>query len=172
VGNITVDNIKANGEKRFMAIFKNAAVGIFLVDREGNFFETNGAFCEMIGYTASELKSMNCNEVSHNEDKELHIEFFDKLSRGVIEKYYLEKRFIKKDNSVIWVRLTFSAVRDDTVGNFLYSIAVVENITPQKEAEHNLENILSKIILDWNIDDTDREIDRQRLRTVVSNLQL
>ncbi len=61
---------------------------------------------------------------------------------------------------------------DETEGNFLYSIAVVENITPQKEAEHDLENILSNIILDWNIDDSDRESDRLRLRSVVSNLQL
>jgi PAS domain S-box-containing protein len=167
-----VENIRANGEKRFMAIFRNAAVGIFLVDQEGNFFEANKAFCDMVGYTAVELKNMNCNLISHNEDKELHIEFFDKLSRGEINKYHLEKRFMKKDNGVVWVRLTFSAIRDETGGNFLYSIAVVENITPQKEIEKDLENVLSKIILDWNINDTDRENDRLRLRTVVSNLQL
>ncbi len=167
-----MENIRINGEKRFMAIFKNAAVGIFLVDQEGNFFESNDAFCDMVGYTARELKSMNCNLISHREDRELHIEFFNKLSRGEIEKYFIEKRFIRKDNGVVWVRLTFSAVRDEDVGNFLYSIAVVENITPQKEIEKDLENVLSRIILDWNIDDTDRENDRRRLKAVVSNLQL
>ncbi len=167
-----MEDIRINGEKRFMAIFKNAAVGIFLVDQEGNFFEANKAFCDMVGYTAGELKSMNCNLISHTDDKELHIEFFDKLSRGEINKYHLEKRFMKKDSGVVWVRLTFSAIRDETEGNFLYSIAVVENITPQKEIEKDLENVLSRIILDWNINDTDRENDRRRLKAVVSNLQL
>jgi PAS domain S-box-containing protein len=161
-----------NGEKRFRAIFKNAAVGIFLVDQEGNFFEANDAFCNMIGYTESELRGMNCNVISHAEDRHLHTEFFGKLSNGEIDKYFLEKRFSRKNDGYIWVRLTFSAIMDETEGNFLYSIAVVENITPQKEAEHDLENILSNIILDWNIDDSERESDRLRLRSVVSNLQL
>lgn len=164
-------NKEANGEKRFMAIFKNAAVGIFLVDQEGKFFEANKAFCKMIGYTIGELRSMNCNKISHTDDKHLHHTFFGQLSRGDIDKYHLEKRFMKKNDGPIWVRLTFSAIRDEEEGNFLYSIAVVENITPQKEAENNLENILSKIILDWNVEDTDRASDRQRLQAVVSNMQ-
>jgi PAS domain S-box-containing protein len=162
----------ANGEKRFEAIFKNAAVGIFLVDSGGNFFEANKAFCDMIGFEEVDLKGMNCNDISHPEDKHLHIEFFGKLSRGEIDKYHLEKRFLKANDGVIWVRLTFSAIRDENDDNFLYSIAVVENITPQKEAEHDLENVLSDIILDWDIDDDQRKTDRERLKTVVSNLQL
>ncbi len=161
-----------NGEKRFMAIFKNAAVGIFLVDTEGNFFEANKAFCSMVGYNEVELRHLNCNEIAHPDDKHLHHTFFDRLSKGEINEYNIEKRFMRKDGGIVWVRLTFSAIRDEHDGDFLYSIAVVENVTLQKEAEHNLENVLSKIILDWSIDDTDRESDRQRLRAVVSNLQL
>ena len=160
-----------NGEKRFEAIFKGAAVGIFLVDSVGNFFEINDAFCEMIGYTEDELKGMCCNEISYSADKHLHLEFFEKLSRGEVENYYLEKRFVRKDNGLIWVRLTFSAVRSKN-GDFLYSVAVVENITPQKEAEHDLENVLSNIILDWDIGDTERETDRKRLRIMTSNMQM
>jgi len=161
-----------NGEKRFTAIFNNAAVGIFLVDDEGKFFEVNKAFCMMIGYSERQLKGMNCNEISHPEDKHLHLEFFKKLSNGELEKYNLEKRFIHRVGESIWVRLTFSAIRDDTNGDFLYSVVVVENITPQKEAETELENVLSNIILDWNVGDDERERDRKRLDTVVSNLQL
>ena len=166
-----MENKRTNGEKRFMAIFKNAAVGIFLVDEEGKFFESNKAFCEMIGYTVDELRDMNCNKISHYEDKHLHHTFFGQLSRGEIDKYHIVKRFMKKNGGYIWVRLTFSAIRDEKAGEFLYSVAVVENITPQKEAEHNLENILSKIILDWNIEYTGRESDKQRLQAVVSNMQ-
>ena len=160
-----------NGEKRFEAIFKNAAVGIFLVDDKGKFFEVNDAFCEMIEYSATELEGMNCNQISYVEDKQLHLEFFERLSNGEVDKYFLEKRFVSKNDELIWVRLTFSAIREKN-GDFLYSIAVVENISPQKQAEHELENVLSNIILDWNIDDNEREVDRKRLKVVVSNLQL
>lgn len=161
-----------NGERRFTAIFNNAAVGIFLVDDEGKFFEANKAFCRMVGYSEKQLRGMNCNEISHPEDKRLHIEFFKKLSNGELEKYHLEKRFLHQLGEVLWVRLTFSAIRDENNGDFLYSVAVVENVTPQKEAEAELENVLSEIILDWDIGDDERERDRKRLDTVVSNLQL
>lgn len=160
-----------NGEKRFMAIFKNAAVGIFLVDPEGCFFEANKAFCAMVGYNEDELRLLNCNEISHPEDKHLHHTFFGQLSRGEIDKYNLEKRFMRKDNDYVWVRLTFSAIRDESGGGFLYSIAVVENITPQKKAEHDLENILSKIILDWDMRVDERKEDRVALRNLVVDLE-
>jgi PAS domain S-box-containing protein len=159
-----------NGEKRFEAIFKNAAVGIILVDDRGNFFETNDAFCEMVGYSKDELMGMNCNDISYLKDRHLHLEFFTNLTTGELENYFLEKRFIAKDKSIIWVRLTFSAIRQKN-GDFLYSIAVVENITPQKQAEHELETVLSDIILDWDIGDSEREIDRKRLKAMTSNMQ-
>jgi PAS domain S-box-containing protein len=161
---------KVNG--KYKAIFRNAAVGIFIVDAEGRFFEINEAFCAMVGYSEKQLKGMNCNQISHPDDKHLHAEFFGKLSRGEVERYNIEKRLIHSIGEDVWVRLTFSAIRDEDDGEFLYSIAVVENITPQKQAEHELENALSNIILDWNVNDIERDTDRQRLKTVVSNLQL
>ena len=158
-----------NGERRFEAIFKNAAIGIILIDDEGKFFEVNDAFCKMVEYTKNELIGTNCNDISYPEDKHLHIQFFKNLTTGELENYYLEKRFIKKDEDVIWVRVTFSAIRQNN-GNFLYSIGVVENITPQKEAETELENVLSKIILDWDTGDDERDVDRKRLKIMTSNM--
>jgi PAS domain S-box-containing protein len=170
VGNITVEK-RHNGEKRFEAIFKSAAVGIILIDDEGKFFEVNDAFCEMVKYSCDELYGTNCNDISYSEDKRLHIEFFQNLSKGDLENYYLEKRFVAKDGEVIWARVTFSAIREKN-GDFLYSIGVVENITPQKQAEYELETVLSDIILNWDIDDAEREVDRERLKVMTSNMQM
>jgi PAS domain S-box-containing protein len=164
-----MNTLKANGEKKFIAIFKYAAVGIFIVDAKGMFSEVNEAFCNMVGYGEEELKTIYCNEISHPDDKHLHMEFFTKMSTGELEQYYLEKRFIHSSGNIVYVKLTFSAINDED-GKFIYSVAVVENVTPQKKAEMELENVLSNIILDWNIHDTEREVDRKKLKTVVSNM--
>jgi PAS domain S-box-containing protein len=160
-----------NGERRFKAIFRNAAIGIFLVDFEGKFFEANTAFCSMVGYSERYLKGICCNELSHSEDKQLHLELFEKLSKGEVDKYHLEKRFIHANGEIVWVRLTFSAIRDDEDGEFLYSIAVVENITQQKIAEQELEEMLSQRVTDWNLHDPDRDRDRMTLKNLVSGIQ-
>jgi PAS domain S-box-containing protein len=160
-----------NGERRFKAIFRNAAVGIFLVDAEGKFFEANRAFCLMVGYSEDQLKGTNCNIISHPEDKKLHLEFFGKLSNGELDKYHLEKRFLHADGTAVWVRLTFSAIRGDNNDEFLYSVAVVENITQQKIAEKELEDVLSQRISDWNTYDPERERNKIILKNLVSGLE-
>lgn len=166
-----MDTLRINGDKRFLAIFKNAAVGIFIIDSEGRFVEVNGAFCTMVGYNDRQLKGINCNEISHPDDKHLHLEFFEKLSKGEIEKYNLEKRFVHADGEEVWVRLTFSAIRGDKNDEFLYSVAVVENVTQQKIAERELEDILTQRVTDWNLYDPDRERDRTTLKNLVSGIQ-
>jgi len=157
-----------NGERRFEAIFENAAVGIFLIDDKGYFFEVNKAFCDMIGFSERELLAMSCDDISHPNDKKLHVEFFYDLACGRTDKYTLEKRFIHSSGEIIWVRVTFSAIRDEE--NFLYSIAVVENITPQKKMEDELNVALSVMMKDWDLEAEARRIEREHLRESISDL--
>jgi len=164
-------NVFESDEKRkFEAIFNNAAVGIFLIDHEGKFFEVNKAFCDMIKFSEEELLQMSCDDISHPDDKKLHIEFFKRLATGETDKYYLEKRFITGTGEIIWVRITFSAIRDDETNQFLYSIAVVENITQQKETERELDAALEVMIEDWNLESETRRLEKTNLRKTISSL--
>jgi PAS domain S-box-containing protein len=158
-----------NGERRFEAIFDNAAVGIFLIDDKGHFFEVNKAFCDMLGFSEEHLLSMSCDDISHPNDKKLHIEFFKDLACGKTDKYTLEKRFIDSSADVVWVRVTFSAIRDNDE-MFLYSIAVVENITPQKVMEEELEVALTVMMKDWDLEAESRRAERESLRQSISSL--
>lgn len=158
-----------NGERRFEAIFDNAAVGIFLIDAQGYFFEVNKAFCDMVGFTERQLLTMSCDDISHPNDKKLHVEFWKDLACGVTDKYTLEKRFIDSRGQIIWVRVTFSAIRDNDE-EFLYSIAVVENITAQKVMEEELNLALSVMMDDWDMEAESRRIERENLRRSISSL--
>ena len=158
-----------NGERRFEAIFDNAAVGIFLIDGKGCFFEVNKAFCNMLGFSERQLLEMTCDDISHPDDKRLHVEFFHDLACGITDKYTLEKRFIDARGEIIWVRVTFSAIRDNDE-EFLYSIAVVENITAQKVIEEELNVALSVMMKDWDSEAESRRNERENLRQSISDL--
>jgi len=158
-----------NGERRFEAIFDNAAVGIFLIDDRGYFFEVNIAFCDMLGFKEEQLLAMCCDDISHPNDKKLHVEFFKDLASGNTDKYTLEKRFIDSAGEIVWVRVTFSAIRDNDE-QFLYSIAVVENISLQKIMEEELNVALSVMMKDWDLEAEARRAERENLRQSISSL--
>lgn len=126
-------------ELRFRTIFENAAIGIALVDMIGRPFRSNPALQKMLGYTEEELHSMDFSEFTHPEDVEKDVEQYERMIEGEIDFYQMEKRYLTKDNSVIWGHLTVSLIRD-TKGSPIYGIGMVEDITKRKSAEEELRN--------------------------------
>jgi len=83
-------------EAKYRATFDNAAVGIDLVDSHGRFLEVNGMLCTLLGYTEDELRALTIYDVTHPEDVEMSAEKHAELLGGEIDKYRLEKRYMKK----------------------------------------------------------------------------
>jgi len=124
-------------EGKFRKIYEEGPFGMALVNREFKFMMVNRTFCEITGYTESELRELTFRDISHPEDKDIGIESAKKLIKGDIPVYRSEKRYVKKDGSVIWGAITVTANFDKN-GNFLYNVAIVEDITGRKLAEENL----------------------------------
>jgi diguanylate cyclase (GGDEF)-like protein/PAS domain S-box-containing protein len=124
-------------EARFRAIFRDAAIGIAVVDAQGHPVETNAAVQGMLGYSAEELRQMTFAEFTHPEDIAADLDLFRQLVAGKRDSYQMEKRFVRKDGSIVWGRLTASAVRDDH-GRMLFGIGMVEDITERKRTEEAL----------------------------------
>jgi signal transduction histidine kinase len=57
---------------------------------------------------------------------------FQKLLAGAVSSYQREKRFVRKDGSVVWADLAASPVTD-AAGNLLYFIGVIQDISQRKE---------------------------------------
>ncbi len=121
-------------EARFRGIFESAAAGIALVDQHGQVLASNAALQEMLGYTAEELARMHYADFTHPEDLESEAPLVRETVVGERDLYRMEKRCIRKDGSVLWVRLTSSAVRGPE-GDYLYGLGIVEDITRRKRAE-------------------------------------
>ncbi|MEH2084259.1 MAG: PAS domain S-box protein [Nostoc sp.] len=121
-------------EERFRAMFNQAAVGITLVGLDGRFLQVNPALCEITGYSYKELIQMNFQEITHPDDLEVDWENARRVLAKEISGYSLEKRYIRKDGSIIWVNLTSSAVWDAN-GQPMYALGIIEDISHRKRVE-------------------------------------
>jgi PAS domain S-box-containing protein len=124
-------------EERFGKAFAQAAVGISLADTKGRFLQVNDAFCNILGFTRKELAELDSCSITHPEDRERYAEFTRQMLAGEINDYVIEKRCVKKDGSVVWVRNSVSLARD-AAGEPSDIITLTEDITVRKHAEDAL----------------------------------
>lgn len=124
-------------EERFRATFNQAAVGIGHVTPDGHWLRINQKYCDVVGYTEKEIKTLTINEITHPDDLAASMHLYQQLLEGKLKNYSLEKRYIRKDGSTVWVNLTASMVFD-TNGNPVFAIGVVEDISKRKQAEEVL----------------------------------
>ncbi|MEH2434874.1 MAG: PAS domain S-box protein [Nostoc sp.] len=120
-------------EERFRAMFNQAAVGISLIALDGRFIQVNPALCEITGYSHEELIQLNFQEITHPDDLEIDWENARRVLTKEISGYSLEKRYIRKDGSIVWVNLTSSAVWDDK-GQPKYALGIIEDISERQAA--------------------------------------
>lgn len=113
-------------------------MGMALVDAQGRVEETNPAFREMFGFAEKEIRGADFSEfATHPDDVDVGAKAQSELASKEREHYRIEKRCIKQDGQLMWVRLTVSAVRGPK-GEARFFIAMVENITDRKQVEESL----------------------------------
>jgi diguanylate cyclase (GGDEF)-like protein/PAS domain S-box-containing protein len=125
-------------EERFSSTMALAAIGIAHVADGGRFRYVNPQLCEMLGYTEQELLTMTVKDISHPGDVNATDELRDQLRAGEIKSFKMEKRYLRKDGSPIWVGLTIACKRDRS-GRCLYDISIVEDISVRKGAEERIQ---------------------------------
>ncbi len=124
-------------EERYRTTFEQAAVGIVHTSIEGQYLRCNARFAEIIGYPQEEVSGLSFQQITVAEDLESDDVSLHNLQGGAAEIPSMEKRYVRKDGSLVWVRVTLSSQRDGE-GKILYFIAIVEDIQERKEAEARL----------------------------------
>ncbi len=139
------DSIDAlsESEEMYRTTFELSGVGIAHVALDGRFIEVNQQLCRITGYTADEIKQLSFEDITHPDDIATDLEFARQLLAGEIDRYSMDKRYIRKDSSDVWVNLTGSLVlnRDGSPRHF---IAVVEEIGARKKAESAVRDSLAE----------------------------
>ncbi len=137
------------GEKRFRALFQQAAVGIAMINsRTGEFVLVNRKYGDIVGYSVEEMTKINFQSITHPDDITADLNNMKRLISGEIRDFTMEKRYYHKDGSIVWVDLTVSPIwqpGDEPD----YHIAIVIDITKRKVADNDIQltnKLLSEFI--------------------------
>jgi PAS domain S-box-containing protein len=135
-----------DSEARFRRVFENAAVGIGRVAPDGRWLEVNQRFCDIVGYPREELLTKTFSDITHPDDLDVDWKQAQRLFAVEIENYSMEKRYFRKDGSIIWANLTRSLARKAD-GSPDYFITVLEDISERKQAEERRRQSESRLRL-------------------------
>ena len=125
----------SEGESLYRALFENPVIGIRIssVADGGRIVEANPAYQRMTGYSAAELRERTIFDLTHPEDLEINRQLYAEMRAGRRSSYQLEKRFVRKDGSVFWGRLTAHPLRD-AGGQADQHIGLVEDVSEHRRA--------------------------------------
>jgi PAS domain S-box-containing protein len=121
-------------EERLRAMFSQAAIGMAVAALDGHFVNMNRKFSDILGYTSDELLRLTFSDITHPDDLAETVAAVRRLMAGEVPEYSLEKRYLRKDGSVIWSRTTVTMLKD-AVNQPQRLMGVIEDITPRKRAE-------------------------------------
>src|SRR6516165_3405768 len=119
----------------FRDIFNASSIGIAVENLDGQPLFVNPAFCSFLGFSEEELRNKHCVDFSPAEDAEKDWELFQQLKGGSLDHYQLEKRYFRKDGSLVWGSLSISLLNSRPSPMV---IAMVEDITDKKKGEEAL----------------------------------
>ncbi len=123
----------ANSERRFQALLEGCPVGVAQNGMDGRFQYVNAGFCNIVGYTAEELSQLTWQQITHPDDLDADLGMAKQVLAGALPHYNMEKRYIRKDGTPVWVSM---------FGNFIFDeqrlplqgVAVVVDISARKLA--------------------------------------
>jgi PAS domain S-box-containing protein len=121
-------------EERFKGAFNNSSFGSALVNINGNWIVVNKRMTEILGYTKEEFKKLTFQEFTFHEDLKIDLAYKKQLDDGIISSFQFEKRFIHKDQSLVWVHLSVSTVKNSQ-GKVQHYVAQVVDISERKRME-------------------------------------
>lgn len=129
-------------EQAFRGNFENAAIGMALLSRKGQWLRVNKTLCDIVGYTPEELSQLTFLDISHKEDLDLDLVLLKEITDGKRDHYQMDKRYLHKQGHIKYIHLSVSVVRNER-NKVLYFISQIVDISKQKEQEQELKRIVS-----------------------------
>ncbi|MCB4810824.1 diguanylate cyclase [Methylovorus menthalis] len=143
-------------EARFRTIFEKAAIGIALVAPDGGWLSVNEELCRFLGYRADELYLLSFKDITCPDDLQADLDLLQQLVENKIDRYQIEKRYIRKDGELRWASLSVTKQLNPR-GELEYFVSIVKDIHATKVAEqalhelqHELENRVAQRTFELN----------------------
>jgi len=129
-----VDKILQDSSDWLRYAMEHSAIGMALVGLDGRWLKVNPALCQIIGYTEAELLATDFQSITHPDDLHSDLAQVQRMIRGEITYYHMEKRYFHRDGRIVWILLAVSLARDQA-GEPLHFISQILDITVRKLAE-------------------------------------
>jgi PAS domain S-box-containing protein len=148
------DEALRESEARFRNYFELPLIGTAVMSPEKEWIAVNDRFCEIVGYSREELSQRNWTRLTHPDDLAACTDQFDRVLTGEIDGYALDKRYLRKDGTIVWAVIANRCVRKPD-GGVSYLCGAVLDITDRKRAEIELQESNKRL----------RQLSRDLLRT-------
>ena len=124
-------------EERWRSVFENSAIGVAVTDLNARYLATNNVYQTIVGYTEEELRALDFLSLTHEDYREANWALITELVEGKRRQFQIEKKYRRKDGSLVWVSNNVSLVPGtERVARFI--MALSEDITQRKRAEEKL----------------------------------
>jgi len=125
-------------EERWRSVFENSAIGVAVTDLHARYLATNNVYQTIVGYTEEELRALDFLSLTHEDYREANWALITELVEGKRRQFQIEKKYRRKDGSLVWVSNNVSLVPGtERVPRFI--MALSEDITQRKCAEEALQ---------------------------------
>jgi PAS domain S-box-containing protein len=134
-----------DSEELMRLFFERQLVGMAISDTEKRWVQVNDRLCQMLGYTRDELLRLDWLRITDPDDAKADVFQFNRMCEGDIDDYSMEKRYIRKDGSIVHINLSVACIRraDRSVN---YVLALMEDITERKRVEEEKEKLHAQLL--------------------------
>jgi PAS domain S-box-containing protein len=125
------------GDELLRRYFDLGLIGMAVTSPTKGIIEVNDEICRILGYERQELLKMTWAEMTHPDDLASDVANFKKVMAGEFNGYALDKRWIRKDGTVIQSSISVKCVRDAD-GAVDFFVALLQDVTERKRMEETL----------------------------------
>jgi len=139
-------NVEKNqSEQKFRKLFMEAPFGVAVINtRTRQICEANPEFARIINRSPDELLEVDWKEITHHDDVQKNLDYAQQMNAGVIDRFEMEKRYLCKDGSAVWIDMTVARLTD-SVDEQPRHLCMIQDITERKQIEEQREKYLTLI---------------------------
>lgn len=133
----------AEQKRQLDIIIENSPLSIVLTDK-GRILKANKTFVNLLGYSETELKKSHVKDISYSEDAQESNRLMEEMNLGKLDHFSIVKKYVRENGTSLWAKTSVSAVKNEE-GSVLYQIAMIEDITDQRNLEVQKEQLLEEL---------------------------
>lgn len=127
-------------EENFRNIIEIAPIGTAIISVEGKYLHVNRIMSEILKYSDEEFRKMSVEDTIYPDDVKSSLDTMHQLLAGEIKIAHSEKRYARKDGSIIWAMVGVSLLRDNE-GNPLHFISQIIDVTDRIQIEKKMNEL-------------------------------